>query len=73
LGRSAAFLMRPKTAPQLILANDRLHAAVNRSPGAIYILSFDGQDFVGTLNYITLTPGGATGSGNSGIGLYFDY
>jgi rhamnogalacturonan endolyase len=57
---------------QLILANDRLYAAVNKSTGAIYALSLDGQDLLGTLNYVTPTPGGATGSGNSGIGPYLD-
>jgi rhamnogalacturonan endolyase len=57
---------------QLILENDRFHAAVNKSTGAIYALSLDGQDLLGTINYVTPTPGGATGSGNSGIGPYLD-
>jgi rhamnogalacturonan endolyase len=57
---------------QLVLANGRLYAAVNKSTGAIYALSLDGQDLLGSLNYVTPTPGGATGSGNSGIGPYLD-
>ncbi|CAG8983680.1 hypothetical protein HYALB_00004112 [Hymenoscyphus albidus] len=67
-----AFLNATESAKQLILENDRLHAAVNKSTGTIYRLSLDGQDLLGTLNYVTPVPGGATGSGNSGIGPYLD-
>ncbi len=70
--KTSAFLNATQDSTQLILTNDRLHAAVNKSTGAIYELSLDGQDILGTLNYVTPTPGGATGSGNSGIGPYLD-
>lgn len=70
--RATAILNATETTSQLIIANDRLFAAVNKSTGAIAQLSLDGQDLLGTLNYVTPTPGGATGSGNSGIGPYLD-
>jgi len=57
---------------QLLLTNDRLVAAVNKATGNIYYLKLDGQDLLGNLVYVTPTPGGATGSGNSGIGPYLD-
>lgn len=57
---------------QLTLTNDRLVASVNKKTGAIYYLKLDGQDLLGDLIYVTPTPGGATGSGNSGIGPYLD-
>ncbi|KAF4630275.1 hypothetical protein G7Y89_g7867 [Cudoniella acicularis] len=68
----AAVLNATEDSLQLVLSNDRLFAAVNKSTGAIDKLSLDGQDLLGTLNYVTPTPGGATGSGNSGIGPYLD-
>ncbi|KAH8666040.1 family 4 polysaccharide lyase [Tricladium varicosporioides] len=68
----AAVLNATETSTQLILSNDRLYAAVNKSTGAVYRISLDGQELLGTLNYETPTPGGATGSGNSGIGPYLD-
>lgn len=57
---------------RLTLANDRLFASVNKSTGAIDLLSLDGQDLLGSKKYEKPTPGGATGSGNSGIGPYLD-
>lgn len=56
----------------LLLANDRLTAAVNKSTGAVYYLSLDGQNLLGTEAETAVTPGGATGNGNSGIGPYLD-
>lgn len=67
-----AILNATEDSRQLVLSNDRLHAAVNKSTGAIDVLSLDGQDLLGELNYVTPTPGGSTGSGNSGIGPYLD-
>ncbi|RDW81819.1 rhamnogalacturonate lyase [Coleophoma cylindrospora] len=67
-----SFLNATETNQTLTLVNDRLSAAVNKSTGAIYALSLDGQDLLGDLNYVKPTPGGATGSGNSGIGPYLD-
>jgi rhamnogalacturonan endolyase len=67
---SAAFLNATESSVELIIQNDRLFASVNKSTGAIGHLSLDGQDLLGTLNFETPTPGGATGSGNSGIGPY---
>ncbi|KAI9739781.1 MAG: hypothetical protein M1834_006502 [Cirrosporium novae-zelandiae] len=57
---------------RLVLKNDHLSASVNKSSGAIDQLSLDGQDLLGTLSYEAPTPGGSTGSGNSGIGPYLD-
>lgn len=72
LSPAAAILKATENRKQLVLSNDRLHAAVNKSTGAIDKLSLDGQDLLGQLNYVMPTPGGATGSGNSGIGPYLD-
>lgn len=67
-----ATLNATETASRLILANDNLTAYVNKSTGAIDYLILDGQDLLGTAEYVEPTPGGATGSGNSGIGPYLD-
>lgn len=72
LAPATAILNATEDSRQLVLSNDRLHAAVNKSTGAIDVLSLDGQDLLGDLNYVMPTPGGATGSGNSGIGPYLD-
>ncbi|KAK4952414.1 hypothetical protein LTR10_009220 [Elasticomyces elasticus] len=68
----SAALYATETADRLILENDRLYVSVNKSTGAIDHLSLEGQDLLGTQDYVTPTPGGATGSGNSGIGPYLD-
>lgn len=65
-------LIANETAGRLTIANDRLSASVNKSTGAIDLLSLDGQDLLGSQSYEVPTPGGATGSGNSGIGPYLD-
>jgi len=57
---------------RLTLANDRIFASVNKSTGAIDILTLDLQNLLGEYSYEEPTPGGATGSGNSGIGPYLD-
>ncbi|KAH8819823.1 family 4 polysaccharide lyase [Xylogone sp. PMI_703] len=67
-----AFLNATETSAELIIQNDRLYAAVNKSTGVMQHLALDKQDLLGTLNYEMPTPGGATGSGNSGIGPYLD-
>ena len=72
LGLGQCFLNATETTTQYVLANDRFSAAVNRSTGAIQNLVLDGQDLLGTPNFVTPTPGGATGSGNSGLGPYLD-
>src|ERR1700733_11457150 len=72
LAPATAILNATEDSKQLVLSNDRLHAAVNKSTGAIDVLSLDGQDLLGELNYVAPTPGGSTGSGNSGIGPYLD-
>lgn len=56
----------------LLIANDRLTAAVNKSTGAVYYLSLDGQDLLGTQTASVVTPGGSTGNGVSGVGPYLD-
>ncbi|KKY19972.1 putative rhamnogalacturonan lyase [Phaeomoniella chlamydospora] len=61
-----------ETATCLVLQNDRLLAAVNKSSGAIDVLTLDGQNLLGSQNYVAPTPGGSTGSGNNGIGPYLD-
>jgi len=70
--RSFAFLNAKEDDVQLILANDRLIAAVDKSTGGIYALSLDGQNLLGEAGFETPTPGGATGDGKSGIGPYLD-
>lgn len=65
-------LVANQTDSYLLLANDRLTAAVNKSTGAVYYLSLDGQNLLGTEATTPVTPGGATGNGNSGIGPYLD-
>ncbi|KAF2136384.1 polysaccharide lyase family 4 protein [Aplosporella prunicola CBS 121167] len=61
-----------ETTSQIILENDRLHVALNKSTAVIDGLTLDHQDLLGALSYEKPTPGGATGSGNSGIGPYLD-
>lgn len=61
-----------QTDTYLLLANDRLTAAVNRSSGAVFYLTLDGQDLLGTEVTDVVTPGGATGNGVSGVGPYLD-
>lgn len=56
----------------LLIANDRLVTAVSKSTGAVNFLTLDGQNLLGTEATTVVTPGGATGNGNSGIGPYLD-
>lgn len=72
ISSTTALLTATQNSTSLTLANSRLSASVNKSTGAISRLSLDGRDLLGTLNYETPVPGGATGSGNSGIGPYLD-
>jgi rhamnogalacturonan endolyase len=55
-----AVLNATEDAKQLVLANDRLYAAVSKATGAVYSLTLDGQNLLGTV------------SGSSGIGPYLD-
>jgi len=57
---TAAFLNATEDPTRLVIANDRLYAAVNRSTGAIDELSLDGQDLLGPQ------------VGSTGIGPYLD-
>ncbi|ROW02491.1 hypothetical protein VMCG_06068 [Cytospora schulzeri] len=65
-------LVANQTDSYLLVANDRLTAAVNKSTGAIDHLYLDGQNLLGTSTTTVVTPGGATGNGASGIGPYLD-
>ncbi|ROW15586.1 hypothetical protein VPNG_02168 [Cytospora leucostoma] len=65
-------LVANQTDSSLLLANDRLTAAVNKSTGVINYLYLDGQDLLGESTNAIVTPGGATGNGVSGIGPYLD-
>lgn len=56
----------------LLLANDRLTAAVNKSSGAVSYLALDGQNLLGTQATSVDTPGDTSGNGNSGVGPYLD-
>ena len=67
-----AYVNVTETTSTYDFANDRLSVSVNKSIGIINKLSLDGEDLLGSLSYETPTPGGATGSGNSGIGPYLD-
>ncbi|KAL1866752.1 hypothetical protein VTK73DRAFT_4544 [Phialemonium thermophilum] len=68
----SAHLTANETSKYLALANDRLVAFVNKTLGAIDILTLDGQDLLGSQAFAEVTPGGATGNGQSGIGPYLD-
>lgn len=57
---ASAFLNATETSDQLIIANDRLYASVEKSLGAVVTLTLDGQNLLGTK------------SGNTGIGPYLD-
>ncbi|KAH8894154.1 polysaccharide lyase family 4 protein [Thozetella sp. PMI_491] len=61
-----------ETSGYILLANDRLVASVNKSIGAIDVLTLDGQDLLGSRSYIPNTPGGSSGNGQYGIGPYLD-
>lgn len=56
----------------LLIANDRLTAAVNKSSGAVYFLTLDGQNLLGSATTTVVSPGGSTGNGVSGVGPYLD-
>jgi rhamnogalacturonan endolyase len=58
--RALAVLNATETSTELVIANSRLSAAVNKAYGAIYKLTLDGQDLLGPK------------SGSTGIGPYVD-
>lgn len=60
LQSAAAKLVANETLTTLVIANDRLYAAVEKASGAIVGLSLDGQNLLGTR------------SGSTGIGPYLD-
>lgn len=72
LSPTHATLIANQTDAYLLVANDRLTAAVNKSTGAIYYLTLDGQNLLGTETTSVVVPGGATGNGVSGVGPYLD-
>ncbi|KAI1847371.1 hypothetical protein JX266_006596 [Neoarthrinium moseri] len=67
-----ATLFANESSGALFIGNDRLVSAVNKSTGAVDFLSLDGQDLLGSKNYVPNTPGGSSGNGQSGIGPYLD-
>lgn len=67
-----ASLVANQTESYLLVANDRLTAAVSKSTGAIYYLYLDGQNLLETSTSTVVTSGGVTSSGVSGIGPYLD-
>lgn len=69
---ASSTLVANETAQYALIANDRLVSSVNKSTGAIDYLTLDGQDLLGSKDYIPNTPGGSSGNGQSGIGPYLD-
>ncbi|ORY59706.1 polysaccharide lyase family 4 protein [Pseudomassariella vexata] len=65
-------LIANESSEVLFLANDRLVTAVNKTIGAVDLLTLDGQDLLGSTGYIPVTPGGSSGNGQYGIGPYLD-
>lgn len=65
-------LVANETDSYLLVANDRLTAAVNKSRGVIYFLALDGQNLLGDQATTLVTPGGSSGNGVTGIGPYLD-
>lgn len=59
-GLALANLVASENATQLVISNDRLFAAVDKTLGSITTLSLDGQNLLGTR------------SGSTGIGPYLD-
>jgi rhamnogalacturonan endolyase len=58
--RTTALINATESPTQLVIANDRLYAAVEKRSGAIVSLTLDGQNLLGTR------------SGSTGIGPYLD-
>ncbi|KAG8626701.1 hypothetical protein KVT40_005646 [Elsinoe batatas] len=67
IGSAMAAINATESASQIVLANDRLFTALNKSTGAINYLTLDGQNLLGTRSYTAPTPGGATGDGVNGV------
>lgn len=65
-------LVANQTDSYLLVANDRLTAAVDKSRGVIYYLNLDGQNLLGNETTTVVTPGGSTGNGLTGVGPYLD-
>lgn len=72
LSTAFAHLTLNETSKSIQLENDRIFFSVNRSTGAIDKLSLDGQDLLGSRDYIQYSPGGSSGNGQYGIGPYLD-
>ncbi|KAF4554947.1 Rhamnogalacturonate lyase B-like protein [Elsinoe fawcettii] len=66
-GGAYAAINATESATQIVLANDRLFTALNKTNGAINYLTLDGQNLLGTRSYTAPTPGGATGDGVNGV------
>lgn len=71
-GFALATLNAIETSGLLILENERLYVAVNKSVGVVTNLFLDSQNLLGTGGFEQPTPGGSTGSGDTGIGPYLD-
>ncbi|KAF2108041.1 polysaccharide lyase family 4 protein [Lophiotrema nucula] len=69
---ASARLTANETSGYLQLENDRLFVSVNKSTGAVDLLTLDGQDLLGSAAYIPYSPGGSSGNGRYGIGPYLD-
>lgn len=65
-------LVANQTDSYLLIANDRLTAAVNKSSGVVDLLLLDGQNLLGNAVTTPVTPGGSSGNGVTGIGPYLD-
>jgi rhamnogalacturonan endolyase len=61
-----------ETATDIMIANARLSLTIVKSTGTIHNLTLDNQYLLGSIHEDTPTPGGPTGNGISGIGLYID-
>lgn len=71
VGSVYAILNATEDATQLVISNDRLYASVNKSSGAIDVLTLDGQNLLGSKEYNAATAGG-NAAGQNGIGPYLD-
>ncbi|PNS16566.1 ribosomal RNA small subunit methyltransferase B [Sphaceloma murrayae] len=67
VGSACAAINATESATQIVIANDRLFTALNKTTGAINYLTLDGQNLLGTRSYTPPTPGGATGDGVNGV------
>ncbi|TKX18145.1 rhamnogalacturonate lyase B [Elsinoe australis] len=67
IGSAYAAINATESASEIVIENDRLFAALNKSTGAIGYLTLHGQNLLGSRSYTAPTPGGATGDGVNGV------